>query len=82
MMLTETEYLNILDHHQLIVIFMEHGTVDQIPYVLLVSFCEKHECLRVALRCFAEAFAVRVFADAFEDCFDGPGEFLETSGCL
>lgn len=40
MMFTQRENLNVLHDDQFIVIFVENGTIDQIPNILLVALGE------------------------------------------
>jgi len=79
------------DYHFVVVIFGEYGIVGDGGDGLVVAFCHEEEGFGPAVGRFEQAFAVRVFAYAFEDrsagvchfcyffffgCFCGGGDFL------
>lgn len=65
MVLTEREYIDVLDNHQLIMIFVKDRAIDQIPYVLLVALSEVQHSFRVSLGGLTETFALGVLTNAF-----------------
>lgn len=68
--LAHREDLDVLDDHELVVVFGEDGVVDDALEVLFVAFGEVEHGLCVARWSVQEALTVGVFADAFEDCAD------------
>lgn len=77
MVLAQREHLDILDDNQLIVIFMENSTVDEIPNILLVSLCEVKHSLGVSLGRLPQSFSLRVLSDAFQNSSHSTGQLLD-----
>lgn len=69
-MLTHGKNLDVLDDHELVVVFGEEGVVDDALQILFVTFGEVEHGLCVPRWRVEETLAVRVLADAFEDCAD------------
>jgi hypothetical protein len=74
----QTEYLNILDDDEFVVVFVENCAVNEVSHILFVALGEIHQGLGVAFGSFPQPFALGIFADAFEDGTDSVGEFFET----
>ena len=76
--LAKRENIDILDDHQLIVIFVEDRTVHQVPHVLLVALGEVKHGLGISHGSFPETLTLRIFSDALEDCPDCSRKLVET----
>lgn len=76
MVFAQGEHLDVLDNHKLIVILVEHSTIDQISYVLFVSLGEKHQSFGISLWRLEQAFPLRIFSDALKDSPHGARELL------
>ena len=75
-MFTQRENLNVLDDYELIVVLVEHCTIDQIPDVLLVAFGEEKHSLCKPIRRPSKAFSLRIFANALEYGSNSACQFL------
>ena len=60
--LAEREHLDILDHHQLVMVLVKHRPVDQVSHVLFVALGEEQHSLGVSLGRASESLSLRVFA--------------------
>lgn len=67
MVLAKTKYLDVLHDNKLIVPFVEDSVINNIPHILLVTFCEEQHSFRISLWCTKQSFTIRVFANTFED---------------
>ena len=81
-MFTKTEDFNVFDDDKLIVPFVENRIVHNVPHVLLVAFCKEEHGLCVPIWSTEQAFAIRVFSQAFKDGSDSTSELLLSSESL
>ena len=77
-MFTQTEDLYVFYHHQLVMVLVEDGLVDQVSDVLLISFGEEEHGLRIPLRRAEKTLTLRIFSDAFQYRFHCALEFLKS----
>lgn len=82
MVLAERKHLNIFDDDQLIVVFVEDCTIDEIAHILFIAFGEEHQGLGISLRRPADPLAVRVFTNALENYLYGAGQGLQSLFCF
>lgn len=71
MVFTEREHLNVFDNDQLVVIFMEDCTIDEISHIFFIAFGKEHQRLGITLGGLADPLPLRILADAFENSPDG-----------
>ena len=76
MVLAKRVDLNIPYDDQLVMVLVEHRTIDDITQVLLISLCEEEQGLGITLRCLQQSLAIGIFANAFEDGSYGAGQLL------
>lgn len=76
--LAHGEDLDVLDDNHLVVALLENGPVDNVAHVFLVALGQEEHRLGVPLGSGEETFAVRVFAEAFEEGADGALHLVET----
>src|SRR5256885_13521832 len=67
MMLAETEKFDVLDDHHFVVTDAECCAVQNGIEILMIAASQKLEGFFKTLRSFAQSFAVRIFADQFDD---------------
>jgi hypothetical protein len=77
-MLTKREDFYILDNHKLIVIFVKDCTIDKVSYVLLVAFCEIHQCFCISFRCLSQTFSFWVLSNALKYSLNCSCQLLES----
>lgn len=82
MVLAKAKDFNVFDNDQLIVILMEHGAINNVSQVLLVTLGKVHHSFCVTLGRTVEPLPLGVLANAFEECANCSREFLLTSGSL
>ena len=73
----QRKHLDILDNHQLVVIFMENCAVDEVPDILLVTLSEVEHGLGISLGRLAQTFSFRVLSDTLQDRPDSACELLD-----
>jgi hypothetical protein len=78
MVFTKRENLNILYDDQLVMVFMEHSSIHDVPQVLLVTLCEEHYGSGKSLRRLKQSLARRIFTYTLQNCFDRSSEFLQS----
>lgn len=73
MMFAKREDLDILNDNQLVMILVEHCTVDKVPYIFFVSLRKEHHSLSISLRRTPKSFSFRVLANALQNCLHRTG---------
>ena len=66
-MFAQREDLDIFDNDELIVIFVEHSSINQITNVLLIAFSKVEHGFCITLRRPSQTLSVWIFSDAFQD---------------
>ena len=67
MMLAQREDLDIFDNDELIMIFVEDSSIDQITDVLLIAFSKVKHGFCIALRRSSQPLSVWIFSYTFQD---------------
>ena len=67
MVFAQREDLDIFDNHELIMIFVEDCSVDQVTDVLLIAFGEVKHGFCIALRRPSQTLSVRIFTYTFQN---------------
>lgn len=67
MMLAQREYLDVFHDNQLVMVFVENGTIDQVAHILLIAFSEVKHGLRISFGCFAKTLSFRVLPDTLQN---------------
>ena len=76
MMLTQREDLNVFDNDELIMIFVEDCSIDQITDILLIAFSKVKHGFCIALRCSSQTLSVWIFPYTFQDSRYSAFQFL------
>ena len=67
MMLAQRENLNIFNNDELIMIFVEHSSVNQITDVFLIAFSKVKHSFGIAFRGPSQTLPVRIFSYTFQN---------------